>query len=191
MPYFGPHDIKEAFGESPWGNKGGTEASNRGRMSHIATSTAGLFPSRGVSRRGRVTFVVAAFALAFALAAWIVEFDFVAWIQDRALPKAAAALSFDDRFGSRSTLNAASIYYPSRRGVAVERGDFRTEFEQIEGLLAQQSSDEDSADLPDQPAPATVVAAVPLPRSRPAEANLQARASPLISLRDMEDRSQE
>ena len=145
-------------------------------MGHIATSTAGLPPSRGVSRWGKASIVVAAFALAFALAAWIVEFDFVAWIRGPALTNAAAALSFDDRFGSRSTLNGASIYYPSRRGVTVERQDFRTEFEQIEGLLAQQSSDEDDADQPDQPAPPTVVAAVPLPRSRPAEANLQARA---------------
>jgi hypothetical protein len=97
-------------------------------MSHIATSTAGLPPSRGVSRWGKASIVVAAFALAFALAAWIVEFDFVVWIQDRALPKAAAALSLDDRFGSRATLIAASIYYPSRRGVTVERRDFKTEF---------------------------------------------------------------
>jgi len=144
-------------------------------MGHIATSAAGLPSSRGTSWAGRATFVVAAFALAFALTAWIVEFDFVAWIQGPALSNSAAALSFDDRFGSRSTLNAASIYYPSRRGVLAERRDFKAEFEQIEGLLAQQSSDDD-ADQPEQPAPPAVVAAVPLPRSRPAEANLQLRA---------------
>jgi hypothetical protein len=144
-------------------------------MGHTATSAAGLPSSRGVSWWGRATFVVATFAVAFALAAWIVEFDFVAWMQGPALPKAAAALSFDDRFGSRSTLNSASIYYPPRRGIMAERRDFKSEFEQIEGLLAQQSSDNE-ADQPDQPAPPTVVAAVPLPRARPAEANLQARA---------------
>lgn len=145
-------------------------------MGHTATSAAGLASSRGIRWVGKATFVAAAFALAFVLAAWIVDFDFVAWMQGPALPRATAALSFDDRFGSRSTVRAASVYYPSRRGAVPVRADFKTEFEQIEGLLAQQSSDDD-ADEPDQPAPSSsVVAAIPLPRSRPAEANLQLRA---------------
>jgi hypothetical protein len=148
-------------------------------MGHTATSAAGLQSSRGISWVGKAAFIVAAFVMASGFGFWIVDFDLVAWMQGATLPKAAAALSFDDRFGSRSTLNAASIYYPSRRGVPA-RADFKTEFEQIEGLLAQQSSDDDAdqpdqQDQPEQPA-RSVVAAIPLPRSRPPEANLQLRA---------------
>lgn len=144
-------------------------------MGRVATSAAALHVSRGISWVGRATFVAATFASSFVLAAWVVDFDIMGWLHGQALPKAAAALSFDDRFGSRSALNTASIYYPSRRGVRSARGDFKTEFEQIEGLLAQQS-DESDADRPEQPAPPAVVAtapSVPMPRARPPEANLQ------------------
>jgi Protein of unknown function (DUF2778) len=143
-------------------------------MGHIATSAAGLPSSRGIRWWGRAAFAATAFALASGFAAWTVDFNPVAWMQGPALAKGAAALSFDDRFAARSTLDLASIYYPSRRGVGPERADFKTEFEQIEGLLAQQTRD-GQADQPnqaEQPAP-PVVAAVPLPRSRPVEANLQ------------------
>jgi hypothetical protein len=153
---------------------------NRGRMGHIATSVAGLPSSRGTRRWGRAAFAVAAFAFASAFAAWIAEFNPIAWMQGPALANGAAALSFDDRFGSRATLSSASIYYPSRRGLRLDRADFKAEFEQIEGLLAQQSRD-NQASQPEQPAqtqpaPSSVVAGIPLPRSRPAEADLQSVA---------------
>jgi hypothetical protein len=159
---------------NPLGKQKGLRTANWGRMGHIATSAAGLPSSHGIRWWGRAAFAAAACALASGFAAWIVDFDPVAWMQGPALARGAAALSFDDRFEARWTPDSASIYYPPRRGDGPERADFKTEFEQIEGLLAQQSRDAqtDEPDQATQPAP-PVVAAVPLPRSRPVEANLQ------------------
>jgi len=154
-------------------------------MGQKTTSTARLRSSRGIPLFGRVAYAAAAFALTSACAAWIVDFDPVAWLRGPALANGAAALSFDDRFGARSTLNSASIYYPSRRGVASPRGDFKAEFEQIEGLLSEPSRDGQSEQL-GQPAPSAVTA-IPLPKSRPVEANLQKSDPPALALADSRD----
>jgi hypothetical protein len=142
---------------------------------------------------GGTALAVGALALSSGLAAWVVGVDPTAWLHGPALANTSAALTFDDRFGSRSTLNSASIYYPSRRGVRSDR-DFKAEFDQIEDALAGQLRDTQT-DLPSEeavvappPAPAAV-ASVPMPRSRPAEANLIARndaqpASPSVQQAD-------
>jgi hypothetical protein len=120
-------------------------------------------------------FAVGALALSTSLAAWMVGINPVAWLHGPALANTSAALSFDDRFGSRSTLSSNSIYYPLRRGIRSGRGDFDSEFGQIEDALAGQLRDTQT-DLPNQmvalPAPTYSPTAVPMPRSRPAEANL-------------------
>ncbi|WP_426440801.1 DUF2778 domain-containing protein [Bradyrhizobium genosp. P] len=138
---------------------------------------------------GSTAFAVGALALSSVFAAWIVGLDPTAWRHGSALANTSAALTFDDRFGSRSTLNSASLYYPSRRGVRSDRGDFKSEFDQIEDALGGQLR-ESQTDLPSQPAAASAVATttVPMPRSRPAEANLLARndqpASPPVQQAD-------
>lgn len=149
---------------------------NRGRMGHNKTSTAGLRSGRGNRLFGGTAFAVAASALAFAVAAWIAGFDPIAFMRGPALAKGTAALSFDDRFGSRSTINSASIYYPSRRGAVLPRGEFKDEFAQIEGLLAGPSRDA-QPEQPNQSAP-SAASAIPLPRSRPVVADLQPKYDP-------------
>lgn len=131
---------------------------------------------------GSTALAVGALALSSGLAAWMVGVDPAAWLHGPALANTSAALTFDDRFGSRSTLNSASIYYPLRRGIRSDRADFKTEFDQIEDALAGQQLRNTQIDLPSQeeetaalPPPAPAVAAIPMPRSRPAEANLIAR----------------
>jgi type VI secretion system (T6SS) effector TldE1-like protein len=142
-------------------------------MGHIATSAAGLRSSRGLPWFGKAGFAFAAFVWAFGFAAWIVDFDPFTLLRGAASAKTASTQSFDDRFGSGAALNPASIYYPSRPVVRSGRSDFESEFEHIENQLAEQSA-EPSHDAPaEQPGPA--VAAVPLPKSRPVEANLQPR----------------
>jgi hypothetical protein len=129
---------------------------------------------------GKAAFAAGASLLAAAVAAWITDFNPAAWAPEAALAKTTAALSFDDRFGSRSTLSSASIYYPSHRGVRSDRGDFNAEFGHIEGALFGQGR-EGQADQPAQSeqSQTSAVASIPLPRSRPAEANLlQARNDP-------------
>jgi hypothetical protein len=147
-------------------------------MGHSKTSTAGQRSGRGNPLLGRAAFVVTASALAFGLAAWIVGFDPLAALRGPALANGSAALSFDDRFGSRSTISSASIYYPSRRGVPSPRGDFKSEFEQIEGMLTSGQLHDTQTDQPSPPPASTTVAAIPLPRSRPVEADLALRNDP-------------
>jgi hypothetical protein len=147
-------------------------------MGHSKTSTAGQRSGRGNPLLGRAAFVVTASALAFGLAAWIVGFDPLAALRGPALANGSAALSFDDRFGSRSTISSASIYYPSRRGVPSPRGDFKSEFEQIEGMLTGGQLHDTQTDQPSPPPASTTVAAIPLPRSRPVEADLALRNDP-------------
>ena len=93
-----------------------------------------------------------------------------------ALANTSAAISFNDRFGTLSTLDSAFIYYPSRAVLRGGRTDFNAEFAHIQGSLTEQLSDTQT-DEPAQSAPAgpaaPTVAAIPMPRSRPAEANLQ------------------
>ena len=147
-------------------------------MGHSKTSTAGQRSGRGRPLLGRTAFAVTASAVAFGLAAWIAGFDPLAALRGPALANGSAALSFDDRFGSRSTISSASIYYPSHRGVPSPRGDFKSEFDQIEGMLTGQLRDTPTDQPGPPPAPSAVVAAIPLPRARPAEAALAARSDP-------------
>jgi hypothetical protein len=144
-------------------------------MGRNRTNIAGQRSRRGNPLLGGTAFAVAASALAFGFAAWIAGFDPTAFVRGSALANGAAALSFDDRFGSRSTLNTASIYYPSRPAVRPGR-DFETEFHHIEDVLADQWREGQSSP-PAQGAP-TAVTAIPIPKSRPVEANLQPRIDP-------------
>jgi hypothetical protein len=94
-------------------------------MGQRTTKAAGRgLLSRGISLVGSTAFAVGALALSSAFAAWMVGLDPTAWLHGPALANTSAALTFDDRFGSRSTLSSASLYYPSRRGIRSDRGDF-------------------------------------------------------------------
>ncbi|MGY3484252.1 hypothetical protein ACVW1C_002135 [Bradyrhizobium sp. USDA 4011] len=151
-------------------------------MGQRTTKAAARRSSRGTSLVGSTAFAVSALVLSSGLAAWMVGIDPTAWLHGPALANTTASLNFDDRFGSRSTINTASLYYPLRRGFRSSRGDFNSEFGQIEDALAGQLRDTQTELPTSQPAMASVAAttttaasAVPMPRSRPAEANLLAR----------------
>ncbi|MEP6837124.1 MAG: DUF2778 domain-containing protein [Bradyrhizobium sp.] len=88
----------------------------------------------------------------------------------------ARITSFDDRFGSASQRNAPAISYPSRPVARSLRADFNAEFGHIESLLIGKLRDGQSG-VSSQPAP-SAEAGVPMPRSRPVEANLQLRNDP-------------
>lgn len=130
---------------------------------------------------GKATFCVASFALASALAAWIAEINPLDLLRSSALANTTAAISFNDRFGARSTLDSAFIYYPSRP-VLRGRTDFNAEFAHIQGSLGEQLRDS-QIDEPEEssspsPSQSPTVAAIPLPRSRPVEASLLAKNDP-------------
>jgi hypothetical protein len=143
-------------------------------MDYRATSRTGLASSRGTSRLGKAAFAVAALVVTSGLAAWIAEFDPIAWLRHQQAGNGVRISSFDDRFGSGSARNGPSIRYPSRPVVRGARRDFDAEFEHIENQLADLAPDAPAG----QSAPASTEPAVPLPRSRPAEASLALKIDP-------------
>ena len=150
-------------------------------MDYRSTSAAGLASSRGFSWAGKAAVVGAMLVVTSALAAWVVDFDVVAWLRNPQAANSAGAFSFDDRFGSGSARNAPSIRYPSRPAVRSARTDFDAEFGHIEDQLAERSP-------ADRPRP-TAEAAIPLPRSRPAEAILALRVDPARAPARPDDRT--
>ena len=147
-------------------------------MDRITTRSAGLAPSRGFPSFGKAAFVVVAIAMASGLAAWMTDFDL--GIQKPASANVAGAnarvTSFVDRFGSASQRNAPVISYPSRPITRSLRADFDAEFGHIESLLLGKLRGGNGASSP--PASSAETASVPMPRSRPVEANLQLRNDP-------------
>jgi hypothetical protein len=150
-------------------------------MDRITTRSAGLAPSRGFPLFGKAAFIAVAIAMASGLAAWMTDFDL--GIHKPASANVAGAnafvariTSFDDRFGSASQRNAPAISYPSRPVARSLRADFDAEFGHIESLLIGKLRDGQSGSS-NQPA-LSAEAAVPMPRSRPVEANLQLRNDP-------------
>jgi hypothetical protein len=157
-------------------------------MAYVAWK-AGKVPSgRGTSFCGTIALVIAAFVLASGVVVWIGDFDPVAWVSDSVSPKDIDTSSFDDRFSVASTPDLFSTgirprFLPS---------ELEIKFQQAKGRLAQklQSQDwrvalfeEPSTKEPatkeptlEEPTPSSF--AVPLPRSRPVEANLELQAGP-------------
>lgn len=158
-------------------------------MDSFTTRHAGRASSRGAPLFAKAAFAFAALVMASGLAAWITDFDLADWIHKPASANVAGAnafvaganasagdsISFDDRFGSSAARNASVISYPSRPLARSLRADFDAEFAHIESLLIGKLRDGGGASNP----PASMAeAAVPLPRSRPVEANLQVRSDP-------------
>ena len=164
-----------AYSVNPYGIRRDSDAPSRGRMDSRTTSATGLASSRGTRLFGKAVCAVAALGIASGLAAWTIGFDLSEWIQNPASANVPTT-SFDDRFGSGSVRNSRTINYPWRTASRPLRTDFDAEFGHIENLLGGQPRDVQTVQ-PEQPAP-SAEAAIPLPRSRPVEANLQPRNDP-------------
>jgi hypothetical protein len=126
---------------------------------------------------GEIAFAVGALVMTSGLAAWVTGFDLTAWIHNPASANVTSTSSFDDRFGSGSMRSSLAVTYPLRVASRPLRSDFDAEFGHIEGQLGGQSPRDIQNAQPDQPAP-SAEAAIPLPRSRPVEANLQLKNDP-------------
>jgi hypothetical protein len=145
--------------------------------------------ARGFSLPGAIAVSVGAFALATGAAIWTENFDPVARVPGAASPGAVSskdinAPSFDDRFAAGS----ARADRAPRSLVRSLPPELEIKFQQAKGRLAQilQSQDlrlglalvEEPKPLIEEPKPVeepkpSNAAAVPLPRSRPVEANLE------------------
>jgi hypothetical protein len=150
--------------------------------------------SFGFSFSTAIPSAIAALALASGVAAWIGDFDPAAWLSESAFPKDISTLSFSDRFaaGSAPGLLSADIPRSFVRSLPLE---LEIKFQEAKGRLAKKLQSQNSAvALIEQPEPVeesgpaeesmpaeepkpSKVAAVPLPRSRPADANLESRSS--------------
>jgi hypothetical protein len=146
------------------------------------TLKADKVPSeRGFSFSGTIALVIAAFGLTSGVAAWIGDFDPVAWVSDPASPKDISTSSFNDRFSVGAASDLFSTVIP-RSPVRSWPSELEIKFQQAKGQLAQQLQSQDRRvaviDEPtpfEEPTPSSV-AAVPLPRSRPVEANLELKS---------------
>ena len=141
-------------------------------MDYRTTSRAGRASSRGTSSLGKAAFALAALVVMLGLAAWMAD-DLSNWLRNPKSTDGARLSSFDDRFGSGAVRNGPSIRYPSRPVTRAGRSDFDAEFGHIESQLADLSPDPQAGQAPSSAEPA-----IPLPRSRPAEANLALKIDP-------------
>jgi hypothetical protein len=141
----------------------------------------------GISLSGTNASVIAAFALASGVAGWTGDLDPVAWLSDPAFPKNISS-SFSDRFSAGSAPGLFSLDIP-RSFVRSLPLELEIKFKEAKGRLAQKLQSQNSAvALIEEPKPGeeprqpveeprlSKVAAVPLPRSRPVDANLELKS---------------
>jgi hypothetical protein len=142
-------------------------------MAYVLSKADRVPSGRGISFSGTITSVIAAFALASGVAAWIGDLDGVAWVSDLPSPKDISTSSFDDRFSVGSAPDLFSTNIPPRSLVRSLPSELEIKFQQAKGQLAQKMQSQGwQVALIEEPTPSSV-AAVPVPRSRPVEANLE------------------
>jgi Protein of unknown function (DUF2778) len=158
------------------------------------TRKAGRVPSRvrGFSLSGTIALCIGSFTLAFSVALWTEDFDPVTSVSAATSPTDINTTSFDDRFSAGS---APGLFATDSRLFSLIRSlpsKLDIEFQQAKVRLAQKLQSQDSrlalleepktfVEGPNMEGPkpsiegpkSPSVAAVPLPRSRPAEASLE------------------
>ena len=144
------------------------------------TATADKVPSgHGISISGTIALVMV--ALASGAAAWTAYP--VTWVSDFASSEDINTSSFDDRFPADSGSNLLPTYFPLPVVQSLP-SELEIKFQQAKDRLAQKLQFQDRrVALMEEPTPSSV-AAVPLPRPRPVEANLELRDSPLTAQLD-------
>lgn len=180
MPQFGSHDSASSRAR-PCGIK----SFWTGERMAYGTAPTGLPSDSSVSLPGKITRALALCALALGTAAWVADFNPALQMSWLVSANEDPAASFGERFWQEDIADSFSIDFPTRAEVQSVASDRKMVFEQTEGLLAPTQSFRDSrAALTEEPKtdelkPA-VVAAIPLPRSRPAEASLAAMNTPSV-----------
>jgi hypothetical protein len=157
------------------------------------TANAGRFPSGSrISLSGTIALSLAASALAAGAAAWMTDFNSAASASNPASPKEARELSFDARFTAGSAFDSLPVSASPRPLVRSFYSEVEAKLQEAKGRLARKLQSEDwktalldesapppsTALTPPAPAPVSNVAAVPLPKSRPVEANSEVPADP-------------
>ena len=130
----------------------------------------------------KATSVIAALVLASAAAALIAHLDPLAWLSQPAFSKTTDTIAFDARFFTGSASRSLSSGLSPGRLVESFSPQLEFKLRQAKDLLAQklQVQDRPAVALDQNPA----VASIPLPRSRPTEANVELAAGSLAAQPD-------
>ncbi len=148
-------------------------------MTYVAATAEKIPSGHGISFSGPIALVIV--ALASGVAAWTAYP--VTWVSDSVSSKEINASSFDDRFLSDSGSNLLPTYFPLPVVQSLP-SELEIKFQQAKERLAQKLQSRDWRVAPvEEPAPSSV-AAVPLPRPRPVEANVELRDLPLTAQPD-------
>jgi Protein of unknown function (DUF2778) len=153
-------------------------------MALLATIADALPSASSNSWSAKATSVTAVLALALGSAALIAHLDPAAWFSPPAFSKPADPTPFDARFFPGSASRSLLLGSAPARLVETFTPELERKLRQAKGLLAEklQALDWQSPALDQSANPS--VAAVPLPRSRPIEANLESAASSLAAQAD-------
>jgi Protein of unknown function (DUF2778) len=150
-------------------------------MPFDAAIADGLLLRRRLGRSETVALVFAAVALALGAAAWISDSDQTTALATAALPRGPDRISFDDRFALLSEAAVELKFRLARDTLArkLMSRDLRTASVD-HTTLDESKADDSKADESRPPPPA----GVPLPRSRPATADLELRPGSALAQAD-------
>jgi hypothetical protein len=160
-------------------------------MALDAAIADGLVSRRRVGWSETAALVFAALALVLGVAAWIAESDQTTALASAALPRSPDRISFDDRFSPLSSPGSPAGDLASRPLDRSAQAAVELKFRYAKGMLARQlmsrdwraafvdqaALDEGRADESKRSAPA----GIPLPRSRPATADLESRPGSAVA----------
>ena len=151
-------------------------------MADVAATADKFWSGCSISFSAKIALVIAALASASGAAALIADFDPIPWTPEPA-PKDITTVSFDARFFPGSAANALStnLTPPLVQSLSSE---LEIKFQNAKGRLTQRLQTPGwRADLIHEPK-SPVAATVPLPRSRPAEADVDSKNAPATAQQD-------
>lgn len=160
-------------------------------MAFDAAIADGLLSRRRVGWCETAALVFAALALVLGVAAWITDSDQATALASAALPRSPDRISFDDRFSPLSLPDSPAGNLAWRPLDRSAQAAVELKFRYAKGMLARQlmsrdwraafvdqaALDEGRADESKRSAPA----GIPLPRSRPATADLESRPGSAVA----------
>lgn len=157
-------------------------------MTSVRTTADRLSLHRGISRSETAVLTLAAVALALGAAAWVSDSANTAILPTAALPANAGLSSFADRFQPAPSPESLAGNFASRILDRSALSAAEIKLREAKGQLAQQLQTQGwrSALLEDGPkvdeSRPAAPSGIPLPKSRPVEANLETQAGAALSL---------
>ena len=151
-------------------------------MADVAATADKFWSGCSISFSAKIAVVIAALASASGAATLIADFDPIA-LGSESAPKDITTASFDARFfpGSAPNVLSTNLPLPVVQSLSSE---LEIKLQEAKRRLTQRLQTQGwQADLVDEPK-LSVAATVPLPRSRPVEANLESKNAPAVTQQD-------